>query len=66
MIGVFGGTGKIGGEVVKALRAKGVAFKCIVRDSQAAMQKLGGDVRIPLSARYSTLRRPVRSCIKTL
>ena len=46
MIGVFGGTGKIGGEVVKALRAKGVAFKCIVRDSQAAMQKLGGDVAL--------------------
>ena len=46
MIGVFGGTGKIGGEVVKALRAKGAAFKCIVRNPEAAAQKLGGDVAL--------------------
>lgn len=46
MIGVFGGTGKIGGEVIKALRAKGAPFKCIVRDPQAAAQKLGRDVAL--------------------
>ena len=46
MIGVLGGTGKIGGEVVKALRKNDVPFKCIVRDPQAAREKLGGDVTL--------------------
>jgi uncharacterized protein YbjT (DUF2867 family) len=46
MIGVIGATGKIGGELVKSLRAKGVAFKCIVRDPQAALQKLGPEVTL--------------------
>ena len=46
MIGVFGATGKIGGAVAKAIRAKGIEFKCIVRDPQAAAQKLGEDVAL--------------------
>ena len=46
MIGVFGGTGKIGGEVFKALREKGAPFKCIVRDPAAAAEILGDDVAL--------------------
>ena len=46
MIGVMGATGKIGGEVVKALRANGAAFRCIVRDPTAARVKLNGDVAL--------------------
>jgi uncharacterized protein YbjT (DUF2867 family) len=46
MIGVFGGTGKIGGEVVTALREKGASFKCIVRDPAVAAEKLGGEVAL--------------------
>lgn len=46
MIGVFGGTGKIGGEVVKALHARGVPFKCIVRNPQSAKIILGEDVTL--------------------
>jgi len=46
MIGVFGGTGKIGCEVVKALRVKGAPFKCIVRDLDAAAAILGPDVTL--------------------
>ena len=46
MIGVFGGTGKIGGDVVKALRAKNAGFKCIVRDPDSAAEKLGDDVAL--------------------
>ncbi|NQU69307.1 MAG: SDR family oxidoreductase [Rhodospirillales bacterium] len=44
MIGVLGGTGKIGGDVVKALRQKNVPFKCIVRDPAAVAAKLGPEV----------------------
>lgn len=44
MIGIFGGTGKIGGDVVKALQTKGASFKCIVRDLDAAAAKLGPNV----------------------
>ena len=46
MIGVFGGTGKIGGDVVKALHAKSAPFKCIVRDPDKAAGKLGGEVAL--------------------
>ena len=46
MIGVIGGTGKIGGDVVDALRARGATFKCIVRDPKAAAEKLGGGVAL--------------------
>ncbi len=46
MIGVFGGTGKIGGDVVMALRATGAPFTCIVRDPDAAAAKLGEDVAL--------------------
>ena len=45
MIGVLGGTGVTGSQVVAALRAKGVDFTCIVRDPDAAKAKLG-DVNI--------------------
>ena len=38
MIGVFGGTGKIGGDVVNALHAKSAPFKCIVRDPDKAAE----------------------------
>ncbi len=62
MIAVIGATGKIGGEAVKALRRKGAAFRCIVRDPEAAAGKLGpdvdlveGDLSDPIALR-STLR----------
>ncbi|MBT4703254.1 MAG: NmrA family NAD(P)-binding protein [Rhodospirillaceae bacterium] len=44
MIGVLGGTGVTGSQVIAALKAKGAEFKCIVRDPAAAAEKLGGDV----------------------
>lgn len=44
MIGVLGGTGVTGSQVVAALKAKGAEFKCIVRDPAAAAEKLGGDI----------------------
>ncbi len=46
MIGVLGGTGMTGGQVVAALKAKGASFKCIVRDPAAAKEKLGGEVEL--------------------
>ncbi len=46
MIGVFGGTGNTGGQVVAALKAKGADFTCIVRDPGAAKAKLGDDVKV--------------------
>ena len=46
MIGVFGGTGNTGGQVVAALKAKGTDFTCIVRDPGAAKAKLGDDVKV--------------------
>ena len=46
MIGVFGGTGVTGSQVVAALKAKGADFTCIVRDPEAAKAKLGGDVNL--------------------
>lgn len=46
MIGVLGGTGNTGSQVVKALKAKGTAFKAIVRDPKAAAEKLGADVEL--------------------
>ena len=45
MIGVLGGTGVTGSQVVAALKAKGADFTCIVRDPDAAKAKLG-DVNI--------------------
>ena len=46
MIGVLGGTGMTGSQVVAALKAKGASFKCIVRDPAAAKEKLGADVEL--------------------
>lgn len=46
MIGVFGGTGITGSQVVTALKAKGAEFTCIVRDPEAAKAKLGADVNV--------------------
>jgi uncharacterized protein YbjT (DUF2867 family) len=46
MIGIFGGTGVTGGQVVAALKAKGADFKCIVRDPDAAKAKLGDDTNV--------------------
>ena len=46
MIGVLGGTGNTGGQVVNALKAKGAEFKCIVRNPAAARDKLGADVAL--------------------
>lgn len=41
MIAVIGATGSTGSQVVKALKGRGAEFKCIVRDPDAAAQKLG-------------------------
>ncbi len=41
MIGVLGGTGVTGSQVVAALRANGADFTCIVRDPEAGKAKLG-------------------------
>ncbi len=55
MIGVLGGTGVTGSQVVNALKAKGADFTCIVRDPEAAKAKLGdvnvvqGDLSDPAS-----------------
>lgn len=46
MIAVFGGTGVTGSQVVASLKAKGVDFKCIVRDPDAAKAALGGDTNV--------------------
>ena len=46
MIAVIGGTGITGSQVVKALKARGADFKCIVRDPVAAAAKLGSDVNL--------------------
>lgn len=46
MIGVLGGTGNTGGQVVKALQGRGVDFKCIVRNPDAAREKLGAEVAL--------------------
>lgn len=43
MIGVIGGTGVTGSQVVAALKAKGADFKVIARDPDAAKAKLGVD-----------------------
>ena len=45
MIGIFGGTGVTGSQVVKALKAKGADFTCIVRDPEAAKVKIGEDIK---------------------
>ena len=46
MIGILGGTGVTGSQVVAALKAKGADFTCIVRDPDAAKAKLGDDVNV--------------------
>ena len=46
MIGVLGGTGVTGSQVVAALTAKGADFTCIVRDPDAAAAKLGDGVNV--------------------
>jgi len=44
MIGIFGATGNVGGAVASALEARGASFKAIVRDVEAAREKIGTDV----------------------
>jgi uncharacterized protein YbjT (DUF2867 family) len=44
MIGLLGGTGVTGSQVVAALKAKGAEFKCIVRDPTKAAEKLGSEI----------------------
>ena len=44
MIGVIGGTGITGSQLVAALDARGVNFRCIVRDPDAARAKLGENI----------------------
>ncbi len=46
MIGIFGGTGVTGSQVVTALKAKGADFTCIVRDRDAAKAKLGDNIKM--------------------
>ena len=45
MIGVLGGTGVTASGVVAALEKDGAIFKCIVRDTERAKEKLGPDVK---------------------
>ncbi|MDG2034096.1 MAG: NAD(P)H-binding protein, partial [Rhodospirillales bacterium] len=45
MIGVLGGTGVTGSQVVAAMKARGADFTCIVRDPEAGKAKLG-DVNV--------------------
>ncbi len=46
MIGDIGGTGTTGRGVVAALQAKGADFRCLVRDTEKAVETLGGDVEL--------------------
>ena len=46
MIGVIGGTGITGSQLVATLKAKAAEFRCIVRDPDAARAKLGTDVEL--------------------
>ncbi len=46
MIVVIGGTGNTGRALVKALAAKGLDFKCLVRDVDKARGTLGADVAL--------------------
>ena len=46
MIGVIGATGSTGRALVAALKEKGADFRCLVRDTAAAAEKLGGDVEL--------------------
>ena len=46
MIGVIGGTGITGSQLVAALQARAAEFRCIVRDPDAAKAKLGHDVEL--------------------
>ena len=46
MIVVIGGTGNTGRALVKALSAKGLDFKCLVRDIDKAGETLGADVAL--------------------
>ncbi len=46
MIAVIGGTGVPGIYVVRGLLEAGQALRCIVRDVDGALEKLGGDVEL--------------------
>ncbi len=46
MIGVIGATGSTGRALVAALKEKGADFRCLVRDTAAAAEKLGDDVAL--------------------
>ncbi len=46
MIVVIGGTGNTGRALVKALAAKGLDFKCLVRDVDKARETLGADAAL--------------------
>jgi len=45
-IGIIGGTGRTGRELVAALQAKGADFRCLVRNPAAAAEILGSDVEL--------------------
>ena len=46
MIGVIGGTGITGSQVVAALNTRGADFKCIVREPASAKAKLGENIEV--------------------
>ena len=46
MIGVIGGTGNTGSQLVAALQARAAKFRCIVRNPDAAKATLGNDVEL--------------------
>lgn len=46
MIGLIGSTGRTGRHLVSALKAKGAAFRCLVRDTARAAARLGDNVEL--------------------
>lgn len=46
MIGLIGATGNTGGQVAKALKARGADFRVIARDLDKAKEKLGADTDV--------------------
>lgn len=46
MIGIIGATGTTGRGLVAALKEKGAAFRCLVRDTAKAAETLGSDVAL--------------------
>ncbi len=66
MIGVIGGTGNTGRAVVKALEKKSVEFRCLVRDSEVAKQKIGETVELVHGdvSDHSSIERGLQGCEK--